>query len=125
MTGATLLHRQVHPSWVQQGRVTSQVFRPTPKDEKRLSVYDGDLITAEAAWNHFTNSLGYASIGVLAVTVAECAAHDLHVAPDPAHFPEHVLIDFAGLSEGSTKKKAKYLTAAADSRGWQYQMEKA
>jgi hypothetical protein len=54
MTGATFLLRQVHPSFVQAGRVTSQAFRPTPKDRSLLSVYDGDQITPEAAWIHFT-----------------------------------------------------------------------
>jgi hypothetical protein len=44
MTEATLLLRQVHPSFIQHGRVTSQVFRPTLKDKRLLSVYDGDLI---------------------------------------------------------------------------------
>jgi hypothetical protein len=28
--------------WMQQGRVSSQAFRPTPKDAKELSAYDGD-----------------------------------------------------------------------------------
>ena len=123
MNSDTLLHRQVHPSWVQQGRVTSQVFRPTPKDEKRLSVYDGDQITAEAAWNHYTNHLGHASAGVVAVTVAECGAQQLPVLPDPEPFPEHVLIDFTGFPENKIKQKAKHLRAAAESRGWQYRVE--
>ena len=57
----TLLLRQVHPSFVQaenvsaqvfytlmQGlAVTSQVFKPTPKDENQLSVYNGDKFTPE------------------------------------------------------------------------------
>jgi hypothetical protein len=38
LNDTTLLHRQINPSWVQQGRVTSQAFRPTPKDESKLSV---------------------------------------------------------------------------------------
>jgi len=39
MTENTLLLRQVHPSFVQDGKITSQVFRPTPKDENKLSMY--------------------------------------------------------------------------------------
>jgi len=46
MTDETLVHRQIHPSFVQAGFPTSQAFRPTPKDESKLSVYDGDMITA-------------------------------------------------------------------------------
>lgn len=120
MNSGTLLHRQVHPSWVQQGRVTSQVFRPTPKDQKRLSVYDGDQITAEVAWKYHTAHLGYQSAGVLAVTMAECTAQQLDVVPDPQPFPEHVVIDFSGFAEDQVKRKAKHLRAAAEMRGWQY-----
>lgn len=123
MNSDTLLHRQVHPSWVQLGRVTSQAFRPTPKDEKRLSVYDGDQITPQAAWDHFTNNLSYTSAGVLSVTVRECDIQHLPVIPDPDHFPEHVLIDFSGFAENKIKQKSKHLRASAELRGWQYQAE--
>ena len=123
MTSNTLLLRQVNPGWVQQGHVTSQVFKPTPKDEKRLSAYDGDKITAEQAWNHFTGTLGRTSIGVLAVSVSECQTHDLPVASDPAPFLEHVFIDFTGFERNDIEKKAKQLRAAAVARGWQYRAE--
>ena len=63
MNNDTLLLRQVHPSWIQNGRVTSQAFTPTPKDNGHLSSYDGDMISAEAAWRHYTNKLGYESSG--------------------------------------------------------------
>ena len=116
----TLLYRQVHPSWIQNGRITSQAFRPTPKDEKRLSVYDGDQITAEAAWQHYTNDLGYTSAGVLAVTVGECHNLELPVVPDPATFQEHTLIDFSAFSRRQIETKAKILSRTANLRGWQY-----
>jgi len=45
MNSDTLLLRQINPFWFQNGRETSQAFRPTPKDEKLLSVYGGDLIS--------------------------------------------------------------------------------
>lgn len=120
MNANTLLYRQVHPSWIQNGRITSQAFRPTPKDEKRLSVYDGDQITAEAAWQHYTNGLGHTSAGVLAVTVEECDNLELPVVPDPATFQEHTLIDFSAFSRSQIETKAKILRANADLRGWQY-----
>src|SRR5437016_4067739 len=87
MTGVTVLLRQVHPSFVQAGRVTSQVFRPTPKDGRLLSVYDGDQITAERSWLHFTSQDNCRSVGVLAVTVNECVAEALNVRSDPEPFP--------------------------------------
>ena len=121
MTPATLLHRQVHPSFVQQGRVSSQAFRPTPKDEKKLSVYDVDRITAARAVEHYTGTLRFASAGVLAVSEGECRAMDLAAIPDPAPFPEHILIDFTPFSENEIKRRAKKLNAFAEARGWQYQ----
>jgi hypothetical protein len=121
MTGVTLLLRQIHPSFVQAGRVTSQAFRPTPKDEGQLSVYDRDQITPEAAWDHFTTTLACASVGSLAVTVDECAAEQLTARPDPEPFREHVVIDFRALSDNQAEKKGKKLKAKAEARGWQHQ----
>lgn len=123
MTPATLLLRQVNPSWIKNGRITSQVFKPTPKDEGCLSVYDGDQITAEASWRHYTIELEYRSVGVVAVTVCECKKHDLYVKHDPEPFPEHVVIKFTGYSKSQIEKKAKRLKEAAETRGWQYEAD--
>ncbi len=97
MNAGTPLHRQVHPSWVQEGRVSSQAFKPTKKDDHCLSVYDGDLIDAETAWRHYVYTLGHSSVGVLDVTVEECEILELTVTPDPDAFPEHVLLNLADL----------------------------
>ncbi|TVQ77236.1 MAG: hypothetical protein EA380_07620 [Phycisphaeraceae bacterium] len=123
MNDATLLLRQVNPSWIQQGRVTSQAFRPTPKDDFKLSVYDGDLITPTESWKHFTESLCFQSVGTLAVTVAECSAQDLSVRPDPEPFREHAVVDFTDLGTNQIEKKSKKLNALAAERGWLYQPE--
>jgi hypothetical protein len=120
MTDATLLLRQVHSSWVQEGRVTSQAFKPTPKDEGRLSVYDGDQIEAEASWRHFTSTLQRSSVGVLGITVGEFRAESLSVIPDPDTFPEHVLVDYRGHTAGQVEKKSKRLRSIATERGWQF-----
>ncbi len=118
MRSHELLLRQVHPNFVQKGRVTSQAFRPTPKDEQRLSVYDGNLIEPPAAWQHYTNTLGQASLGVMAVSRTECAVLTLPVRPDPEPFPEHVVIDFSGYTKNQIEAKAKELKRHADARGW-------
>ncbi len=123
MTPETLLHRQVHPSWLQEGRITSQVFKPTPKDEKKVSVYDGDQITPEKSWEHYTIILKYESIGVVDVTLNDCETQKLIVEPDPEPFPEHVVIKFDDYSNSQIEKKAKNLTRAADARGWQYRVD--
>ena len=120
MTDETLLLRQVHPGFIQKGRPSSQVFRPTPKDENKLSVYDGDMITAEQSWQHFTGDLGYQSVGVLAVAVGECAEQSLPAVSSPEVFKEHAHIDFTGCTASQIEKKGKKLLAAALVRGWQY-----
>ena len=119
MNPATLLYRQVHPSWVREGRVASLAFQPTPKDNGRLSVYDGDRISPEDAWHHYTTVLGLQSAGVVAVTLTECVSWQLKVVADPLPaFPEHTLIDFAGLTGNRIRRVAQHLRAAADVRGW-------
>lgn len=118
MTDETLLLRQVHPTFVQQGRVTSQAFRPTPKDENRLSTYDGDLIQPDLAWQHYTGTLGYDSIGVMAVSYAECTGFGLPVEPDPEPFPEHAYIDFSGFQKNEVEKLSKKLKSKAEARDW-------
>ena len=121
MTSETLLHRQVHPTWIQAGRISSQVFRPTAKDEKLLSVYDGDLVGPEGAWDHYVHYLGYQSIGVIAVTMGECQVQALPVRSDPAPFPAHAVIDFNAFAGAEVERKAKFLKVAAEARGWLYQ----
>jgi hypothetical protein len=121
MTGTTLLLRQVHPSFVQAGRVTSQAFRPTPKDNSLLSVYDGDQITPEKSRAHFTSQDNCKSCGVMAVTVDECSAEDLPTRADPAPFPEHAVVDFNGIADGQIERKGKKLKAKAEIRSWLYQ----
>src|SRR5260221_13978529 len=116
MTLQTLLYRQIHPVWVQGNRVTSQAFRPMPKDRQLLSVYDGDQISPQASWRHFTSDLGFASVGVMAITVGEYAKEQLPARPDPEPFPEHAVVDFSGLTNSSAEKKFKVLRNLAEAR---------
>ena len=121
MTPDTFLYRQIHPNFVQNGRPTSQAFRPTPKDENKLSAYNGDRIQPEASWKHYTDMLGLASAGVMAVTTAECIAHSLSVTADETPYPEHCTIDFSSLVKREIEKTAKILAESAIQRGWLYQ----
>jgi hypothetical protein len=123
MTDDTLLHRQVHPTWVQQGHITSQVFRPTPKDGKKISAYDGGQIAAKDAWDHFTGTLGFASAGVVSVTPRECCSEGVQPVSDPAPFPEHVLIDFTAHDDAAIRRISKRLKEHATVRGWQFRAE--
>jgi hypothetical protein len=119
MTDSTVLLRQIHPNFVQNGRPTSQAFRPTPKDEEKLSAYDGDQITAEASFQHYTTMRNLASIGAMGLTVAECLAESLPSRPDPLpDCPEHSVVDFAGFTDKDCHRKSKKLQAKAMERGW-------
>ncbi len=121
MNGDTVLLRQVHPSFIHKGRVTSQAFRPTPKDEHKLSTYDGDQIEPQPAYQHYTDTLHFESVGVQGVTVAECGDLKLPVTPDKKQFPEHVVIDFSEFNKKVVETKAKSLRDKALTRGWLYQ----
>ena len=103
--------------------MSSQAFKPTKKDDGKLSVYDGDQATAEHSWEHFTSVLGLSSIGVQSVTVGECNELELPAVPDPEEFPEHVAIRFTGLSKSQVEKRAKQLREVAATRGWQFRCE--
>lgn len=118
MTPDTLLLRQIHPSFVQDGRVTSQAFRPTPKDEFLLSVDDGDRVNAEACWQRFIASPACNSIGVQAVSLAECTTQELPVIEDGAPHPEHCSVDFTAFDKKVIEKKSKLLRAQAETRSW-------
>ena len=121
MIDTTILLRQIHPSFQQNGRVTSQAFRPTPKDESKLSVYDGDLISAADAWTHYVQSQQLQSDGVMGVTVRECTDHNLPVAADPEPHPAHALVDFADHTANEAVKISKKLKASAEARSWLHQ----
>ena len=120
MTEHTLLLRQIHPTFIQKGIVSSQAFRPTEEDLK-LSVYDGDLIEPEPAWKHYTTELQKESAAVLAVSVAECASLDLPASPSPEVFREHCDIDFTGLAPRKIESKGRLLRDRAVIRGFLFQ----
>ena len=124
MNSDTLLYRMVSPSFMKDGLVISPAFKPTRKDNGRLSVYDGDQISAREAYEHYTSpppGLGQRAVGALAITVAECESLNLAVSSDPLPgFPEHAAIDFTGLSGNRSKLTAGELNDFANARGWQY-----
>jgi len=121
MAPDTLLHRQINPSWIQEGRVSSQAFLPTQKDEGLLSTYRGDLTAPEEAWRHFNFDLGRSSVGILGVQVSECSSIGLQARPDPTEFPEHAVIDFNGYGTKENRRKASILRGNAEARGWLFE----
>jgi hypothetical protein len=125
----TLLHRQIHPSWVQNDIISSQAFltenniaslsfTPSEKDNNKLSVYNGEKFSAEESFLHFTAN--YKSTGVLSVTIAEVnTIGELNVEEDNDPFEGHTVIDYSTVSSlTQVRKKAKKLKNIAVERGW-------
>ncbi len=117
-----LLFRQVHPSFVRDGRVGSQGFRPTPKDQKLLSVAQGSKTTAKAAFELHTECNNLASAGTWAVTLGECQLLSLTVRPDEVTEgdcpdPAHAVVDFSALSSSKIEAQGARLARYANDRG--------
>lgn len=87
--------------------ITSQVFKPTPKDENKLSVYNEEKFSPQESFEHFTISDSNHSVGVVAVTVDECELESLQVYEDNDPFDGHSVIDYTGHSSNIIEKKAK------------------
>jgi hypothetical protein len=124
MNDQTLLLRQVHPHFFLDGDVLSQAFFPSQKDNGELSVYDGDQITPEASYRHYTEELNLESVGVWAVTGVEVVSAGLKHRPDPVDGnPAHAVVDFDALTEKECRKLAKRLRNLAIERGSLYRAE--
>jgi hypothetical protein len=118
MTEATLLYRQIHPTFVQAGRVTRQAFNPTEKDAGKLSVYDGDQISPSDALEHYTKELLLKSCGVMAIEKSQCTSLHIDVVCDGDPIPAHAHLNFAPFSKSVRSVKAKQLASSAQKRGW-------
>ena len=112
------LFRQVHPSWIQAGKPTSQAFKPTPKDEGLLSVSRGAKTSAAAAFELHTRGKRCQSVGVWGVLVAHCSDAGLAVHEDPliepVADPAHAVLDFRGLGDKDVRAKSQLLKAMAE-----------
>lgn len=121
MNASTLLLRQVHPSFFPHGVLSSQAFVPFPKDEGKLSVYDSEMISVEEAYKHYTEDLGYQSVGVWGISCPEIELEGLTSESNPLeNFPSHALINFGTASKKEWRKLAKRLKMYAENRGRLY-----
>jgi hypothetical protein len=132
MDEKSLLHRQIHPSFVVNDIVSNQAFienklgvssgsfLPTVKDENKLSVYNGEKFSAKDSYEHYIKE--YSSNGVLSVTVAEVkATSPLLAIEDNIPFDGHSYIDFSSVTSKNQKtKKAGLLRDFAVKRKWTY-----
>jgi hypothetical protein len=120
-----LMLRQVHPAFLRDGRPSSQTFRPTPKDKGMLSVNRASMTTPIDAYARFSERPDCRSCGVLAVSVAECAAEQLAAfeaplvqADDGTDDKSHAIIDFRNLTRNAVEKKSGRLVRVALARGF-------
>lgn len=118
-----LLFRQVHPSFIRDGRPSSQAFRPTPKDNGELSMSRDSLTTAEDAFRLHTEQRRLKSAGTWAVSVGEAREELLLSYPDPVPSsqgqvpdPAHAFIDFVPFSNNQREAKGVRLQRKAVAR---------
>jgi hypothetical protein len=115
---AETLYRQVHPAFIDGGRPSSQAFKPTPKDEGKLSVRHSPMSPAEAFEAHV--AAGYRTAGTWGVTVSEVRVAGLRAVDDsktPDAPQAHAYIDFRGLGGSQVTRAAKLLAHSATLRG--------
>ena len=118
--GSEELFRQVHPKFVNGDVLSGQVFEAMKKDQGLLSVNRSSMTAAKAAFERFLAG-GFQSVGVVAVTVAECGQVGLKAHEDPlADDPSHAVIDYNGKTDGEARRARKQLALMAQSRGWRH-----
>lgn len=118
MDGDTILLRHVVSDWIVDGRLSSQAFRPFSGDS--LSTYDGDMISPEEAYRHYTEVLCNRSVGVYGITCDEVKEQNLGIIEDRVPYKEHISVDFRGVGSNGRKSKSRKLASYAKDRGHLY-----
>ena len=119
-----LMFRQIHPSFVEDDGVpSSQPFRPTEKDNNKLSVDRSSVHAVDAAYDLFVAE-GHQSAGVYGLTVGEFSAEQIPCFEDPIPATPasmgndaHAVADYTVHSLSQQRKVAKRLKQAAVKRG--------
>lgn len=117
-----LLFRNIHPKWMDNGIPTSQAFRPTPKDDKRLSVDQSSKTTAQGSYETHTNKKNLLSSGIFGVSVGEFNEEKVVCVEDPLEDNRaHALADYTNLGSNNViEKTAKKIKKKAIKRGILY-----
>ena len=118
-----VLYRQIHPEFIENGLPTSQPFRPTRKDQGRLSVDRSSVTSASDSFDLFIDS-GFASAAVYGLSVGEfgfenlpCLEDPIEESPTTAANAAHAFVDFTAHSDGQWKNISKRLKRKAIERG--------
>lgn len=115
MNPDTLLYRQVHPQHVIPGRetVASTVFVPEARNDNAISTYNGDMVSAEDAVEHYQR-LGLQTDGVVGLTVHAFQQSGLTAEHDGRNFKEHVTVYYPeGISGHQIRRTAQALAKLA------------
>lgn len=117
-----LLLRNIHPSWLDEGVPTSQAFRPTPKDGKKLSVDRESKTSPEASYKLHTEHKGLLSAAIYGVTVGEFNDNNVVCFDDVLRDNRaHAYADFSGVgSDKKIKDASKDIKSKAIERGILY-----
>lgn len=118
----TPLHRHLLQEWLQDGRLTSQVFNLSQNDARMaqtngttpgVSVDHGDLISPQAA-HRKRRQQGKRSDGVATITGGNCRQSGLNPIHDAIDTPEHVSLQFpAECTTGQRRNIARRLAEQA------------
>lgn len=122
--GDEVLFRQIHPTFLEDdGEPSSQPFRPSEKDEDKLSV-DRETLTTPADSHALYVSNGWESVAVYGLSVGEfgkeklpCSSNPLEKTDKQAANPAHALADYSAFSANKQKTIAKRLKKDARARG--------
>ena len=115
-----LLHRNAHPDFIQNGRISSQVFKLKTADKGQLSVQQNSKAIAAIAYARYT-ARDFESAGVWSVTVAECSELSLKAYDDPLPDDDsHAVLDLTRFTTSQAHKLADKLAHKARARGCQY-----
>lgn len=124
-----LLLRQVHPNFMQAGRLWSRAFTPTDADNGELSVDRDTIISAKDAFERYlANKKLSTSGGCWGVSVQEFSNLGLNTYSDPITDTEnptntnlaHALVNFAAYPTDKHKALGKAAHRKAADRGQLY-----
>jgi hypothetical protein len=114
------LHRNAHPDFIQDGRISTQVFNLKTDDEGLLSLQQNAKAAPEIAYQRYTTR-GFQSGGIWSITIAECELLTLQTYDDPIDGDDsHALTDLTAYSRSQARKLTDKLTVKARERGCQY-----
>jgi hypothetical protein len=115
-----LLHRNVHPLFVLDNRITSQAFLLNKADLGELSVQQNSKASAMVAYERYT-ALGHESAGVWSIAIAECDELNLKAYDDPLDYDDsHSIVDLTAYTSKQARKHTDKLSRKAQDRGCQY-----